>query len=316
MPYSSLNLGLNTDDKPENILENRKRFFECLGIKMSRVTQSYQVHKDKILKVTRSKIYEGYDALITENSNTFLSVTVADCTPVLIYDAKNQAVAAIHAGWKGTVLDITAKTLQKMSDEFKTNPKDCYVYVGTCIYENSYEVGEDVAAEFAVGDDVLLSTQHLKLADSKARTAKFAERYIGPFRVQAVVNANAYTLDLPPTLRIHPTINIERLKKYTRGDAARFPGRPVAATRPPPVATTDNGAPSWEVAAVLARRHVKGKKQYLVSWVGYDRWEATWEPEAHLEGAQELVDEFESGQISLTSQAVNHMEEVDSSLEV
>ncbi|MEY4539242.1 MAG: peptidoglycan editing factor PgeF [Bacteroidota bacterium] len=163
-PFSSLNLGLYTDDCPENVLENRKLFFERLGVKMSRVTQSYQVHKDKILKVTRSKVYDGYDALITENANTFLSVTVADCTPILIYDAKNQAVAAVHAGWKGTVLDITAKTIQKMRDEFKTNPKDCYVYVGTCIDENSFEVGEDVAAMF---------TYDLKRLDKTGRKPKF-----------------------------------------------------------------------------------------------------------------------------------------------
>ncbi len=163
-PYSSLNLGVFTDDKPENIQENRERFFQSLNIKMSRVVQSYQVHKDKILKVTRSKVYEGYDAMITENVNTFLSVTVADCTPVLIYDAKNQAVAAVHAGWKGTVLDITAKTLQKMKEEFKTNPRDCYIYVGTCIDENSFEVGEDVAALF---------TYDVKRLDKSGRKPKF-----------------------------------------------------------------------------------------------------------------------------------------------
>lgn len=163
-PFSSLNLGLHTEDTPESVTQNRKLFFDNLGIKMSRVTQSYQVHKDKILKVTRSKVYEGYDALITENSNTFLSVTVADCTPILIYDAKNKAVAAVHAGWKGTVLDITAKTIQRMREEFKTNPKDCYVYVGTCIDENSFEVGEDVAAMF---------TYDLKRLDKSGRKPKF-----------------------------------------------------------------------------------------------------------------------------------------------
>jgi hypothetical protein len=150
-------------------------------------------------------------------------------------------------------------------------------------------------AAFAVGDEVLLSTQHLRLTNSKRRTAKFAEQFIGPFKVAAVVNTNAYTLDLPSTLQIHPTINIARLKRYTRSDDARFPGRPAAASRPPTVATTDNGAPVWEVAEVLARRYVRGKKQYLVSWEGYDRYEATWEPADHLGGAAELVEEFESG---------------------
>ncbi len=149
IPHSSLNLGLFTEDKIENVKENRRRFFGSLGIKASRVAHSYQVHKDQILKVTRCKAYEGYDALITQNPNSFMAVTVADCTPVLIYDAKNQVVAAIHAGWKGTVADITAKTIQRMQVEFKTNPKDCYVYVGTCIDERSFEVGEDVAERFA-----------------------------------------------------------------------------------------------------------------------------------------------------------------------
>ena len=156
--YTSLNLGLFTEDKPENVQENRTRFFESLGIKPSRVAHSHQVHRDKILKVTRCKAYEGYDALITMNKNSFMSVTVADCTPVLIYDAKNQAVAAVHAGWKGTVADITAKTIQMMQSEFNTNPADCYAYVGTCINESSFEVGEKVAELFGYEFKKLVKT--------------------------------------------------------------------------------------------------------------------------------------------------------------
>jgi polyphenol oxidase len=163
-PYSSLNLGLFTKDNPENVKENRKRFFETIGIRASRVAHSYQVHKDKILKVTRCRAYEGYDALITENANSFMAVTVADCIPVLIYDSNNQAVAAVHAGWKGTVADITAKTIQRMEIEFKTNPKDCYVYVGTCIDESSFEVGEEVAEQF---------TYEFKRLDMSGRKPKF-----------------------------------------------------------------------------------------------------------------------------------------------
>ena len=148
-PYTSLNLGIFTEDNPENVQENRIHFFKGLGIRPSRIAHSYQIHQDKILKVTRCRAYEGYDALITINKNSFMSITVADCTPVLIYDAKNQAVAAVHAGWKGTVADITAKTIQMMQSEFNTNPADCYAYVGTCIDESSFEVGEKVADLFA-----------------------------------------------------------------------------------------------------------------------------------------------------------------------
>ena len=158
VPYNSLNLGLFTEDKPENVQENRTHLFESLGIKSSRVAHSYQIHRDKILKVTRCKAYEGYDALITMNKNSFMSVTIADCTPILIYDAKNQAVAAVHAGWKGTVADITAKTIQMMQVEFNTNPADCYAYVGTCIDESCFEVGEKVAELFSYEFKKLIRT--------------------------------------------------------------------------------------------------------------------------------------------------------------
>ena len=79
---------------------------------------------------------------------------------------------------------------------------------------------------FAVGDRVLLSTQHLKLIGERKRARKLTERYIGPYRVNRVVNANAYELELPASLKIHPVINISHLKEYRDG-AQAFPDRPV-----------------------------------------------------------------------------------------
>jgi polyphenol oxidase len=147
-PFSSLNLGIYSGDKPEAVQENRKRFFEGLGIDLAEVCFSYQIHEDKIWVAQKLENLEGYDAFITHQPNVFVCVTVADCTPVLIYDAKNQAVASIHAGWKGTVLGIAGKSLQKMQEVFGTNPADCYAYIGTCIDECSFEVGDEVANHF------------------------------------------------------------------------------------------------------------------------------------------------------------------------
>jgi hypothetical protein len=78
---------------------------------------------------------------------------------------------------------------------------------------------------FKVGDQVLLSTEHLKMLGSEKRTPKFTFRYLGPFKIKRVVNANAYELDLPPTMQIHPVLNIDRLKQYRDGRLA-FPDRP------------------------------------------------------------------------------------------
>ena len=148
---------------------------------------------------------------------------------------------------------------------------------------------------FAVGDRVLLSTEHLKLIGETKRARKFTERYIGPYRVKRVVNANAYELELPATLKVHPVINISHLKEYHDG-AQAFPDRPIRVTRPDPAAIDDNGAPAWEVDRLLDHRKVRrGSRQvdqYLVEWKGYPISEATWEPIECLTGSMELVAEF------------------------
>ncbi len=149
------------------------------------------------------------------------------------------------------------------------------------------------ALTFAVGDRVLLATAHLKLQGEQRRTRKFTERYIGPYRVKRVINANAYELELPATLHIHPTINVSQLKEYHHGGAA-FPDRPAPLTRPGPEAVEDNGAPVWEVERLLDHRTHGRRKvvQYLVLWRGYPLCEATWEPVEHLGGAMDALREY------------------------
>ena len=147
-PFASLNLGINTEDAGENVQENRRIFFEKLGISALSLASSYQVHDDQVQIVTQAGRAEGFDALITNRPDVFVGVTVADCTPVLIYDARRRAVGAVHAGWRGTVAQLVFKTLKTMQMEYGTMPEDCYAYVGTCIDECAFEVGEEVAARF------------------------------------------------------------------------------------------------------------------------------------------------------------------------
>ena len=74
---------------------------------------------------------------------------MADCTPILVYDPQNRSVAAIHAGWRGTVGGIVTETLALMQVEFGTDPARCLAYVGTCIDADHFEVSANVAAHFA-----------------------------------------------------------------------------------------------------------------------------------------------------------------------
>ena len=147
-PYHSLNLGGSTTDNPENVSENNLRFFSGLGINIADTAKSHQVHGAEILHVAQPGRYEGYDALITEKTGIHLAVTIADCTPILIYDPVKKAAAAIHAGWRGTVQNIVSKTMEAMKVKFGTEPGDCFAYIGTCIDGCSFEVGEEVALHF------------------------------------------------------------------------------------------------------------------------------------------------------------------------
>jgi len=147
-PYSSLNLGGSTQDSDENVAQNNIRFFGSLGVKTTQTAKSHQVHGSEILRVISPGRYEGYDALITDIPNIQLAVTIADCTPILIYNPVKQCVAAVHAGWRGTVRQIVLKTVQVLQTTYGSDPKDCLAYVGTCIDDCSFEVGEEVAAHF------------------------------------------------------------------------------------------------------------------------------------------------------------------------
>ncbi len=148
VPFHLLNLGLSSGDERDNVLENRKRFFQYLGIEPEEVALGFQVHGDHIRVADQPGNYDQFDAFVTIQKNVFVAVSVADCTPILIYDAAHEAVAAIHAGWKGTTLKLVTKTLQAMQQQFGTQSADCYAYVGTCISECSFEVDADVADHF------------------------------------------------------------------------------------------------------------------------------------------------------------------------
>ncbi len=147
-PYASLNLGKHTADAPENVQENRRRFCEAVGFSPAQLAYSHQIHGVEVCVVEAPGAYIGYDALICCRPGIVLAVSVADCAPVLLYDTRHRIVAAVHAGWRGAAAGIAWSTVQLMAERFGTRGTDCLAYVGTCIDEDSFEVGPEVAAQF------------------------------------------------------------------------------------------------------------------------------------------------------------------------
>ena len=108
---------------------------------------------------------------------------------------------------------------------------------------------------FKVGDRVLLSTEHLKLVGDN-RSIKFANRYIGPFKIVRVVGNNAYELELPPQMQIHPVLNVSRLLPYRDG-LLSHPHRVQVHDRPAPECIREDGAEVYEIERILARTRWK-----------------------------------------------------------
>ena len=147
-PYSSLNLGINTEDSPEKVHTNTLRLCTAIGINPEQMVSSVQVHGTEILVADNPGTYHGYDALITGKKDLFLCIFTADCYPVLIFDHRHQAVGAVHAGWKGSAGRIVMKTVSAMQKNFNSIPAECFAYIGTGISAAAYEVGLEVAREF------------------------------------------------------------------------------------------------------------------------------------------------------------------------
>lgn len=149
-----LNLGFTEWDDRKNVEANRKKFLAALSAAKMRVAALKQIHSDAIHVVDAGAVPSGSDALkgdalITRERGVLLTVQTADCIPILLADTKHRAVAAIHSGWRGTAARISEKTLGRMRMEFGTRPENVIAAIGPGIGSCCYEVGHEVAKEFA-----------------------------------------------------------------------------------------------------------------------------------------------------------------------
>jgi polyphenol oxidase len=144
-----LNLGFADWDTRENVLENRRRFQSALGAGDLTLVTLKQFHSDVIhlIESAPAQSCKG-DASLTNRPGLLLAVQTADCVPILLVDPKNRAVAAIHAGWRGTLARIAVKAAGQMQMRFGSRPADLLAALGPAIGGCCYEVGVEVATQF------------------------------------------------------------------------------------------------------------------------------------------------------------------------
>lgn len=160
-PFATLNLGQSVGDDPAAVNANRRRFFGAFGIEPHRVVRARQVHGDGVLRVDAPLTQRPgfphclvderaeFDALITDLSELALVVSTADCLPILIHDPVHRAVAAVHAGWRGTAKGIASQAIAAMGEAYGTNPSDCRAAIGPGIRRCCFEVDAAVTEKMA-----------------------------------------------------------------------------------------------------------------------------------------------------------------------
>lgn len=150
-PYDGFNVTHYCGDDPEHVSVCRQQLCRELGITESHLIVPRQVHGVHVEEVTEQNLdnpFEDTDALITQMAGVCIGVSTADCVPLLFHDTRTNAIAAAHAGWRGTVARIGVLTLRAMCNAYGTQPADVRCVIGPSIGPQAFEVGEEVYATF------------------------------------------------------------------------------------------------------------------------------------------------------------------------
>ena len=151
-----LNLGFTAEDERQNVLRNRRLLVEAIsGDPATPLVTLRQIHSSVLVvggaafaSTEAGKPLGKGDGLMTDQPGLLLGIQTADCIPVLVADRRRRAVAAFHAGWRGTVKRIVESGIGRMRLEFGSQPEDLVAAIGPGNLACCYEVGEDVLSEF------------------------------------------------------------------------------------------------------------------------------------------------------------------------
>lgn len=157
--YAEFNINPYCGDSADHIRANREALARTLGISPERIVMPHQVHDTRLLVAdadflnatdeAKSQRLEGVDGLLTQERGVCIGVSTADCIPLILYDRRLHASAAIHAGWRGTVKGIARIAMESMTKAFGSHPRDITAVVGPGISLAAFEVGDEVYEAFA-----------------------------------------------------------------------------------------------------------------------------------------------------------------------
>jgi YfiH family protein len=138
--YKSLNCGRGSKDNKKAVRKNLNLVSKKMRIKRDKLVLMHQTHSNSVVEIKQTNFNKKIvaDAMITRLKGIALGVVTADCVPVILYDAKNDIVGCIHAGWRGAFLNIIKNTISKIKKINSDNR--IYASVGPCLGQKNYEV--------------------------------------------------------------------------------------------------------------------------------------------------------------------------------
>ena len=150
----SLNLGVHRGDEWDRVYENYRRLGAAVGFTPEQTVFTHQTHTDAVARVGAAdrgwglfrEVEPERDGIYTNEPGVALVCFSADCTPILLHDPVRHAVAAVHAGWRGTALGIAARCVEAMQRDFGSEPADLRAAIGPCIGPCCFETGPEVRA--------------------------------------------------------------------------------------------------------------------------------------------------------------------------
>lgn len=154
--FASMNLGFFTGDSFDNVMKNYTILSQKLDINLENIIKTAQTHTKNIRYVTEldkgkvftSQDYKDIDGLFTDKKNLVLVTFHADCTPIFFYDEVKKIIGMAHAGWKGTLLNISGNMIDNFVSKFDSNPNHIKVVIGPSLGQCCFEVDEDVKERF------------------------------------------------------------------------------------------------------------------------------------------------------------------------
>ncbi len=159
-PYSEFNCCSYTGDSDEHVEKCRTLLCRELRIAPPDLITARQRHTTEVATIDdaflqkpdmeKAHLLDGVDGLVTNEKNKAIGVFTADCVPIILFDPEAKVVAAVHAGWKGTLHNIVANAIDKMA-ELGSSPTNMLATFGPSICQKCFEVGDDVASLFAEG---------------------------------------------------------------------------------------------------------------------------------------------------------------------